>query len=463
MLGRSAARRALVSINPKTNEVIRTFQEMTPTEVNGIVELSHKASMQWSSLSAEERASRIKNVASELRANKEECATLIHEEMGKPMREAIAEIEKSATLADYYASEGAGFLANTPMPRPKGFDQAYISYRPLGTILSIMPWNFPFWQVIRMAIPTLVAGNTVLLKHSSNVQGCALKTEEILQRALGIDNTFRTLVISSKQVDAVLSHPHVHGVALTGSTEVGRIIASRAGFLLKKAVVELGGSDPYVILPDCDLDAAVESCAVARLVNTGQSCISPKRIIVHKDIYDTFATKLVKRMENIKYDHDFGPLVSVDAKKEVRQQVEKSVADGAKVLFGSPDGGVPLDKSESFFNPIVLGNVTRDVACFREEVFGPLLSLTRAESETDALALANENEYGLGAAVFTGTAKGKQIAEEQLDAGMCFVNDFVRSDPKLPFGGTKQSGLGRECSYFGLLEFVNVKTVCVKE
>jgi len=442
--------------------VIRTYQEMSPTEVAEIIKLSSSTMAGWSSTSLASRAACMRKVGAGLRESKEECAQLIHEEMGKPMKQAIAEVEKCAILCDYYADEGPKFLESTPMPTLKGFKQSYVAYRPLGTILSIMPWNFPFWQVIRMAVPTLLAGNTVILKHASNVQGCALKAEEILQKALGHEHAFRTLVISSKQVNAVLENPLVHGVALTGSTEVGRLIAAKAGHLLKKCVVELGGSDPYVILPDCDMDVAINSVVIGRMINTGQSCIGPKRIIIHKDIYDTFASKLVARMGETKYDEDFGPLVSVNAMEDIKVQVQSAVKDGAKVLYGDANGGTPPEPSAAFFNPIVLGDVEPTNTAFKQEVFGPLIPLIKANDELHALELANESEFGLGAAVFTTPEKGKEIAEHKLDAGMCFVNDFVRSDPTLPFGGTKQSGLGRECSYFGLMEFVNIKTVCVK-
>jgi len=456
--------RALVSVNPKTNQVVRSWTEMTPKEVQDIIVQSREEFGRWSTLTVDERMERLSKVGTGLRENTDACAQLIHEEMGKPLNQATAEVLKCAQLVDFYVDNAAKFLASTPMPTLTGFSESYVCYRPLGTILAIMPWNFPFWQVIRMAIPTLAAGNTVLLKHSSNVQGCALKVEELLRNAMGMDG-FRTLLISSKQVDDVLSHPDVRGVALTGSTEVGRIIASRAGALLKKSVVELGGSDPYVILPDCDISFAVESCVTARLVNTGQSCISPKRIIVHTDIYDEFSAALVDRVNRAEYGREFGPLVSAQAKEEVSTMAQRSIDEGAKLLLGSPDGGKPTcseTSRDAFFQPLVLGDVRQEHTCFKEEIFGPVFALVRADNEEQALSLANDSSFGLGAAVFTNSSDGRRIAERDLDAGMCFVNDFVRSDASLPFGGTKSSGIGRECSYFGMHEFVNIKTVCVK-
>jgi len=404
-------------------------------------------------------------VAEGLRARADEVAALMCQEMGKPVSQGKAEVLKCAHLVDWYAEHGAGFLKDVDYPTLPGFRKSYVSYQPLGVILSIMPWNFPMWQVMRMSVPTIMAGNAVLLKHAPNCFGTAAVCEELLQSLPGVpQGLFRSLVIDVPQISNVLEHPLVQGVALTGSEGAGRIIGAKAGGLLKKAVVELGGSDAYAILADADLDAAAAAVVNARILNGGQVCVAPKRAIVLKSVKAAFEQKVVENLAQKKYGVDFGPLVHSKARQEVAKQVADTQAAGAKVLAGGVDAPIPDGETGgAFFAPTVLTDVKPGMVAFDNEIFGPVIAIIEAESEAHAIKLANRSPYGLGGAVFTqDLEKGERIAKSEIECGMCFVNDFVRSDPSLPFGGVKNSGLGRECAAFGMLEFVNVKTICVK-
>jgi len=452
-------------VNPRTGQVFKEYQSMGDDEVRGIVASADGAFQAWRQQPPKKRAEALSALADLLRARGDEAAELISAEMGKPVSQAKAEVNKCAYLVDWYAEHGAGFLDNTPAKPLPGFKECFVTYQPLGVILSVMPWNFPFWQAIRMAVPTLLTGNAVVLKHASNCQGSALMIEDIFKSAPGLpENLFRTLVIPSGQVAPVLENDLVRGVALTGSTWAGQQVAGKAGSLLKKCVVELGGSDGYAILKDADLDIAAKAVVDGRLVNTGQSCIGPKRVIVEKSIKIEFEKKVVDLLSEKKYGVDFGPLVNAAAKEEITGFIDSTIAAGAKVLAGGTGVSAPEgDCGEAFVQPTVLTNVTPGMQAFDEEVFGPLIPIIEADNDAHAIELANKSEFGLGAAVFTtDIKKGEEIAVSELDAGMCFVNDFVRSDPSLPFGGTKTSGLGRECSYFGMMEFCNVKTVAIK-
>jgi succinate-semialdehyde dehydrogenase/glutarate-semialdehyde dehydrogenase len=384
-------------------------------------------------------------------------------EMGKPVAQGRSEVDKCAWVCRYYVEHGAAFLA--PEAVVSDAAKSYVTFQPLGTVLAVMPWNFPLWQVFRFAAPALMAGNAGLLKHSSNVSGCALAIEQILHAAGFPSPLFRTLLVGSARVGALVDAPQVAAVTLTGSTPAGRAVAARAGAALKKTVLELGGSDPYVILEDADLEAAAEACAASRLINGGQSCIAAKRFVVVEAVRARFEELLVERMRARRLGDPLDPAVDVgpqarhDLRDDLRRQVARSVELGARVRLG---GEVPSGPG-AFYPPTVLTGVTRGMPAHDEELFGPVAAVIAAQDEADALRKANDSPFGLGAAVFTrDRARGERLAAEELQAGSCFVNAFVRSDPRLPFGGIKESGYGRELSSFGIREFVNVKTVYVE-
>ncbi len=451
------------SINPATGQTITSYQSHSADEVEQIIQSVDKRWHQWEPTSFEERAELMQKLAGLLRQKKEELARLMATEMGKVLHEGISEIEKCAWVCEYYAENAAEFLKNEPIN--SDFSQSYVSYRPLGVILAVMPWNFPFWQLFRFAAPTLMAGNAAVLKHASNVPGCALAIEGLFRDAGFPDNVFRTLLIGSKQVEAVIRHPAVKAVSLTGSTPAGKSVASIAGSELKKCVLELGGSDPYLILEDAELETAAKTCAAGRLLNAGQSCIGAKRFVVVEKVYDGFMKRFTREMNNARYgdplnpESTMGPLARTDLRDDLHRQVTDSVKKGAKIILG---GEIPKGEG-SFYPPTILENVKSGMPAYDEELFGPVASIIRVKDEAEAVRVANDTVFGLGSAVFTSDVKrGRHIAETQLQAGCCFVNDFVKSDPRLPFGGIKESGFGRELSRHGIREFVNVKTVVVK-
>ena len=453
----------LKSVNPATGNTLQTFVEMTEDEVNAIVESVHGAFNGWRKTSFSFRAERMKEVAHLLREGKEDFGTLMTEEMGKPYKESIAEAEKCAWVCEYYADNAEKFLANKNIATEA--TNSFVSYQPIGIVLAVMPWNFPFWQVFRFAAPTLMAGNPGILKHASNVQGCAQAIEDIFTAADFPDNLFKNLVIGSDKVENVIKNPLVKAVTLTGSTPAGKAVASLAGSMLKKTVLELGGSDPYVILEDADLDQAVNACVAGRMLNTGQSCIAAKRFIVVEPCRSEFINKVAKKIKNMNMGDpldptvDIGPMVNVSARDELHQQVITSLDKGAVLVAG----GIIPESPGSFYPPTLLVDVAPGMPAFDDELFGPVAVIIAAKDEHQALELANQTKFGLGAAVFTtDLQKGKKIAAEVLEAGCCFVNDFVKSDPRLPFGGIKESGYGRELSEFGIHEFVNIKTVVMQ-
>jgi succinate-semialdehyde dehydrogenase/glutarate-semialdehyde dehydrogenase len=383
-------------------------------------------------------------------------------EMGKPVTQGQAETDKCAGVCDYYAEHAARLLA--PEPALTEARTSYVAFAPLGAVLAVMPWNFPLWQVFRFAAPALMAGNVGLLKHASNVTGVALAIEEILHAAGVPRAAFRTLLVPSSRVAGLIESPHVAALTLTGSTPAGRAVAAKAGACLKKSVLELGGSDPYVVLEDADLEAAAETCAASRLINGGQSCIAAKRFVVVEPVLREFEERLVQRMrarpmgDPLDEATAVGPQARADLRDELDRQVEASVAKGARVRLGCV---VPAGPG-AFYPPSVLSDVTPGMPAFDEELFGPVAAVVAARDEQDAIRLANHTVFGLGAAVFTrDLARGERIARHELQAGSCFVNAFVRSDPRLPFGGIRESGYGRELGAFGIREFVNVKTVYV--
>ena len=454
---------SLKSINPANGQEIAAYEEMSTDEVNGIITAVNDAFNSWRKTSFSSRGELLKNAAVILQSNKEEFGRLMSLEMGKPYSQSLAEVVKCAKGCEYYADNTEEILADRIIETDAS--KSYVSHQPIGIVLAVMPWNFPFWQVFRFAAPALMAGNVGVLKHASNVQGCALAIEKIFVESGFPENVFRALVISSKNVDSVINNPLVKAVTLTGSTPAGRAVASQSGAALKKTVLELGGSDPYVILKDADLDQAVEACVIGRLLNTGQSCIAAKRFIVVADVLGDFQERLIDEMRVKKWgdpfeeDIDLGPMVDESARDELHSQVVKSIEGGAEVLLG---GAVP-DNPGAYYPATVLGNVRPGMPAFDEELFGPVAAVIAAENEAEAIKLANQTPFGLGAAVFTSDIKkGEKIASEELEAGSCFVNDFVRSDPRLPFGGSKASGYGRELSSNGILEFVNSKTVYIR-
>ena len=453
----------LKSVNPATGNTLQTFVEMTEDEVNAIVESVHGAFNGWRKTSFSFRAERMKEVAHLLREGKEDFGTLMTEEMGKPYKQSIAEAEKCAWVCEYYADNAEKFLANKNIATEA--TNSFVSYQPIGIVLAVMPWNFPFWQVFRFAAPTLMAGNPGILKHASNVQGCAQAIEDIFTAADFPDNLFKNLVIGSDKVENVIKNPLVKAVTLTGSTPAGKAVASLAGSMLKKTVLELGGSDPYVILEDADLDQAVNACIAGRMLNTGQSCIAAKRFIVVEPCRPEFTDKVAKKIKNMNMGDpldptiDIGPMVNILARDELHQQVITSLDKGAVLVTG----GIIPESPGSFYPPTLLVDVAPGMPAFDDELFGPVAVIIAAKDEQQALELANQTKFGLGAAVFTTDfQKGKKIATEVLEAGCCFVNDFVKSDPRLPFGGIKESGYGRELSEFGIHEFVNIKTVVIQ-
>lgn len=450
-------------INPATGERIKQYPEHTPKQVAQAVEEAHRAQLDWRHVALPDRAARMKRAAQVLRQHKDEYAELMTLEMGKLFKEGQAEVEKCAWCCEYYAEHAAALLK--PEPVATDASKSFVSYRPLGVVLAVMPWNFPFWQVFRFAAPALMAGNAGVLKHASNVPGSALAIEAVFSEAGFPKGLFKTVLAGIPQVDALIKHPHIKAITLTGSTGAGKAVARTAGESLKKTVLELGGSDPYLVLEDADLELAAASCATSRLINAGQSCIAAKRFIVVEAVYQRFVALFVERMQaQVMGDPldpatTLGPQARRDLRDELHQQVEASVAKGAKCLTG---GRVPQGPG-AFYPATVLAEVRPGMPAYDQELFGPVASVIAAKDEADAVRIANDSVFGLGAAVFTrDLARGERIANEALEAGSCFVNAFVKSDPRLPFGGIKESGYGRELSHFGIREFVNVKTVYVK-
>jgi succinate-semialdehyde dehydrogenase/glutarate-semialdehyde dehydrogenase len=437
------------SINPATGDIIGEYPAHTAPQTAAIIEQAHARYLQWQQVPIGQRAQAIMRVSEILLANKDRYARLISQEMGKPLKESLAEVEKCAGCARYFAENGPAFLADQPIATE--YRQSYVSFRPIGVILGIMPWNFPFWQVFRFALPTLVAGNTGILKHASNTPGCALAIESIFRDAGLPEHAFQALLIPSSRIEEVIAHRHVAAVTM-------------AGKYLKKTVLELGGSDAYLVLHDADLDHAVKTCAAGRLLNAGQSCISAKRLIVAASLKEKFEKGL---LEVFRQQHmgdplqpgtTIGPMSRADLRDELHRQVERSVAAGAKCLLG---GKRPEGKG-AFYPLTILTDVVKGMPAYSEEIFGPVAVIIAAQDDEDAIRIANDTDFGLGGVVLTkDLARGERIARERMQSGSCFVNMMVRSDARLPFGGVKHSGYGRELSSFGIREFVNIKTIVV--
>jgi succinate-semialdehyde dehydrogenase / glutarate-semialdehyde dehydrogenase len=443
-----------VSINPATGRVIHRYPEHTAKQASAALAAVHTGHLAWRALPLSKRAAYLSAVARSLRSRQKHLARLIAAEMGKPLADASAEIEKCAVCCDFYAKHSARFLKPIrPVGAPK---KAEVVFDPLGVILAIMPWNYPFWQAFRAAVPALMAGNTVLLKHASNVSGCALEIERVFAVAGAPRNLLRTVLVSSKSIPALVEDPRVRGVTLTGSTVAGRKVAALAGAALKPCVFELGGSDPYLVLADADLDLAAEVCAAARLVNTGQSCVAAKRFIVIEKVRPAFDSKLTARMAALQTA--LGPLARADLRTELHAQVKKSIQLGARLLLG---GRLPPGKSPGCFYPAtILSGVSPGMPAYDEELFGPVAAIISARDEADAVRIANDTPFGLGSAIFSRNTRRARALARQLDAGMVSINSSVVSNSSLPFGGTKSSGLGRELGEFGARAFVNTKTVC---
>ena len=453
---------SLQTINPATGETLATYEEMTSDEVRSIIGKVHEADLGWRLTSFRSRAAVMHQAAQVLRSNAAEYARLMAEEMGKPVRDGVAEVQKCAVGCDYYAENAEHFLA--PEIAKTEARKSFVAFRPLGIVLAVMPWNFPFWQVFRFAAPGLMAGNAAVLKHASNLPGCALAIEQAFRKAGFPENLFRTLMIGSRSVDTVIEHPLIRAATLTGSGPAGRAVASKAGALLKKTVLELGGSDPYLVLDDADLDLAAKVGAKGRLVNSGQSCIAAKRFIVVEKVRRQFEELFVSQMSAVKVgdplgdNTQMGPLARHDLRDTVHRQVEGSIAKGARCLLG---GTIPNSRG-AYYPPTVLTDVSKGMPAFDEEVFGPVAAVVPVKDEEQAIETANDSPFGLGGGVFTrDLARGEHIAAELIDSGMVFVNEHVSSDPRLPFGGIKESGYGRELSHYGIKEFVNIKTVYV--
>jgi len=450
------------TINPATEEILKEYQEMSYSEIDEIIIKSNNCFKHWRKTSFSERSKLMLNAASILRKRKNEYAELMALEMGKPLAQGISEAEKCAWVCEYYAENVTLQLQDEPIKTE--MSDSFVTYQPIGTVLAIMPWNFPFWQVFRFAAPALMAGNAGILKHARNTMGCAIKIEEIFKEAGFPEYLFSNLIISSSPVPKIIEHPLIAVVTLTGSTPVGQEVASKAGSVIKKTVMELGGSDPYIVLEDADLEKTASTCVSARLINSGQSCISAKRFIVVESIYPQFVTLFTEKMRAAVMGNPLDPAVTIgpqarkDLQSDLHRQVADSIKSGAKLLLG---GNLPEGKG-FFYPPTVLVDVSPGMAAFDEETFGPVAAIIPVKDELEAIKMANKTIFGLGAAVFTSDIeRGRRIARDELQAGACFVNAFVRSDPRLPFGGVKMSGYGRELSSFGIKEFMNIKTVCV--
>ncbi len=450
-------------IDPATGAVVNDYPEHTADEVRSIIGEVDSAFVEWRKTSFAHRSTLMKAAAAQLRERAEPYALLMAEEMGKPIRQGRAEVEKCAWVCEYYADNAERFLTDETIATDAS--KSYVTFNPLGVVLAVMPWNFPLWQVFRFAAPALMAGNAAVLKHASNVPGSALAIEEVFAQAGFPKNLFRTLLVGGSRVSSVIEDSRIKAVTLTGSTEAGKTVAGTAGRVLKKTVLELGGSDPYLVLEDAELEQTVKTCVASRLINAGQSCIAAKRFIVVESVLDRFQQGFVEEMRAQKVgdpraeDTDVGPMARHDLRDELHDQVRRSIDRGATCLLG---GEIPKGEG-AYYPPTVLSDVKPGMAAYEEELFGPVAAIIPVENETEAIAAANDSVFGLGAAVFTkDKARGERIAAEALQAGCCFVNAFVKSDPRLPFGGIKESGYGRELADYGIKEFVNIKTVYVK-
>ena len=451
----------IATINPATNETLRTFPSLTEGEIEeklGRAQAAFQAHRRTSFASRKERMIRAADI---LEARKEEYGRLMTTEMGKPLKAAIEEVKKCAAGCRFYAETAEGFLADEEIATSA--TRSFVRYQPLGIVLAVMPWNFPFWQVIRFAAPALMACNVCLLKHSSNVPQCALAIEDVFRDAGFVDGAFQTLLVGSEKVGHVIEDERVKAVTLTGSEPAGSEVASRAGELIKKTVLELGGSDPFVVMPSANISEAIKTAIKARTINNGQSCIAAKRFIIHTDIYDDFTNRFVEGMRALKVGDpvdeatDIGPLATKQVLEDIARQVQEFINAGARLLTG----GERLKRPGNYYLPTVLENIPRDVPVYSEEIFGPVATLFRARDVDEAIQIANDTPFGLGASAWTNVEAERARFIEEIEAGQVFINSMVASDSRVPFGGVKHSGYGRELSAHGIREFVNIKTVWI--
>ncbi|HKT70361.1 MAG TPA: NAD-dependent succinate-semialdehyde dehydrogenase [Terriglobales bacterium] len=455
---------AIATINPATGQVLKKFEPLTQQQIDNKIEKAAATFVEFRKVPFAERARLMVRAGEILEREKQEFARLMTLEMGKTIGSAVAEAAKCASACRYYAENAEHFLADELVETTAA--RSYVRYQPLGIVLAVMPWNFPFWQVMRFAAPTLMAGNVALLKHASNVPQCALALEDIFRRAGFAEGVFQTLLVTSGQVEGILDDPRVMAASLTGSEGAGIQVGMAAAKRIKKVVLELGGSDPFIVMPSADLDAAVNTAVKARVQNNGQSCIAAKRFIVAEEIAAEFEKKFVAKMEALvigdpmQENVELGPLATADAVVDLQRDVAKSVEAGARVLTG----GKPLsDRPGNFYAPTVLTNIPKDSPAYREELFGPVACLFRAKDVDEAIAIANDSRFGLGASVWTNDEFERKRFVNEVEAGMVFVNKMVASDPRVPFGGVKQSGHGRELGVHGIREFTNIKTVWIED
>jgi succinate-semialdehyde dehydrogenase/glutarate-semialdehyde dehydrogenase len=450
------------SVNPYTEKVIKEFTLMSRQEVDWQLKASRDAFLRWREIPVSERAQYLKKLAETLRSEKRNYAELITKEMGKPIRESLAEIEKCAWLADYYSEHAEAFLR--PEEIKTEAKKSYVLFQPLGVVLAIMPWNFPFWQAFRFGVPAVAAGNTVVLKHASNVPETALAIEDCFKKAGFPDNVFRTILISSTEAHRLIEEDLVDAVSLTGSNRAGEEVGAHAGGKVKKVVLELGGSDPFVVLEDADIEKAGRTAANARMINAGQSCIAAKRFIVMEKVADEFTKHFMNRLGELKLGDpmdeatDVGPLSRKDILQALNEQLKDAKAKGAKVLQVGH-----TEKQGYFFAPCAVLNPKENMKVMTEEVFGPIAPIITVKDEEEAIRIANNTPFGLAASVWSRNTGRAECLAARIETGTVTINDMVKSDPRLPFGGIKKSGVGRELSHYGLREFVNIKTVVVRE
>ena len=453
---------AIASINPATGQVLKTFEPLSDAQIEKKLQLAADTFSKFRKLSFSERARMMARAGEILEVEKEALGRLMTTEMGKTLKSAVAEAAKCALVCRYYAENAERFLADEVVETPA--KKSFIRYQPLGVVLAVMPWNFPFWQVFRFVAPGLMAGNVGLLKHASNVPQCALKIEEILSQAGFPQGAFQTLLIGAQQVDAVLSDDRVIAATLTGSEGAGIQVGVSAAKRIKKVVLELGGSDPFIVTRNASLDQAIATAVEARIINNGQSCIAAKRFIVLDEIAEKFESGFVSRMKSLKVGDpmdsqtELGPLSTADAVKSLHADVQKTIQAGARVLTG----GRPIERPGNYYEPTVLTNIPKDSPAYREEFFGPVASVFRVKNIDDAIRLANDSRFGLGASAWTNDPQEREQFENEIQAGMVFINKMVVSDPRMPFGGVKSSGHGRELGVHGIREFTNIKTVWVE-